>query len=113
MTMTMATTAMLSGSEILASTKTAKMPAADVKQARKTAEDFEAFFLTQTMEQMFSGLEADGMFGGGDAEKIWRSFLLDEYGKQMVKSGGIGLADEVMNYMLEMQEANSRQEGEV
>ncbi|MBR7158090.1 MAG: rod-binding protein [Alphaproteobacteria bacterium] len=104
---------MLSGSEILASARATNTPSpsADWQKARKTADDFEAFFLTQTLEQMFSGLETDGMFGGGDAEKIWRSFLLDEYGKQMVKAGGIGMADEVMNYMLKMQEENQPQAG--
>lgn len=35
----------------------------------QAAEDFEAFFITKTMETMFEGISTDGMFGGGHAEK--------------------------------------------
>ncbi|MFR8205740.1 MAG: rod-binding protein [Alphaproteobacteria bacterium] len=56
------------------------------------------------MESMFEGISTDGMFGGGHAEKIYRSMLLDEYGKAMAKTGSIGVKDEVMRSILEMQE---------
>ncbi len=106
---------MLSGSDILASAKNINQPnknaSYDKQNAQKVANDFEAFFLSQTLEQMYAGIKTDGFFGGGDAEKIWRSFLFDEYGKQMVKAGGIGMAKEVMNYMLEIQENSQSTSG--
>ena len=71
------------------------------------AEDFEAFFITRTMESMFEGVSTDGMFGGGHAEKIYRSMLFNEYGKVMAKTGGIGVKDEVMRSILQMQEMAS------
>jgi Rod binding domain-containing protein len=71
---------------------------------RKTAQDFEASFLSQMFKPMFEGLETDGPFGGGSAEETWRSFLLDAMAKQTVKAGGVGLADTVMSEMLKMQE---------
>ena len=74
------------------------------EQMRKTAQDFEASFLSQMFKPMFEGLETDGAFGGGNAEETWRSFLLDAMAKQTVKAGGIGLADTVMSEMLKMQE---------
>lgn len=79
-----------------------------LRQARETAEDFEAFFLTRTMESMFEGISTDGMFGGGHAEKIYRSMLLNEYGKVMAKTGTVGVADSVMDTIIQMQEAQSR-----
>lgn len=82
-----------------------------VKEMRKAAEQFEAFFLSQTMEQMHSGIATDGMFGGGHAEKVFRSMLFDEYGKLTAKTGGIGIADAVMRSMLQNQEVDS-QKGE-
>ncbi len=79
------------------------------KQAKEAAEDFEAFFLSRTMESMFDTVETDAMFGGGHAEKIYRSMLVNEYGKTMAQSGGIGVADYVMNTILELQEKQSSQ----
>ena len=70
----------------------------------QAAEDFEAFFITKTMETMFEGISTDGMFGGGHAEKIYRSLLFNEYGKVMAKTGGIGVKDGVMRSILQMQE---------
>ncbi|HEX6956656.1 MAG TPA: rod-binding protein [Ferrovibrio sp.] len=76
-------------------------------QARKAAEDFESFFLSQMFELMSSGVKTDGPFGGGQAEATWRSFLDDQYGRQMAKRGGIGIADMVYDQMLKIQEAAS------
>lgn len=76
-------------------------------KVENAAENFEAFFLTRMMESMFEGVSTDGFFGGGQAEKIYRSLLLDEYGKEMAKMGGIGVKDYVMQAMLQIQEENS------
>lgn len=78
--------------------------AKSVEAARKTAVEFEAMFLTQMVEQMFSGIKTDGYFGGGQGEKMFRSMLSQEYGQEMAKSGGIGIADMVQKEILKMQE---------
>ncbi len=70
----------------------------------ETAENFEAFFITRMMETMFEGISTDGVFGGGHAEKIYRSMLLDEYGKVMAKTGRIGIKQDIMRSIIEMQE---------
>lgn len=87
---------------------TPQMNAKDLAKAEKSAEDFEAFFLTKMMETMFEGVSTDGMFGGGNAEKIYRSMLLDEYGKEMAKVGTVGVKQSVMRSILEMQEMASQ-----
>lgn len=73
-------------------------------QARKAAEEFEAYFISQTMETMFSGIPTDGPFGGGHAEEMFRSMLNQEYGKSMARTGGIGIADQVYREILKTQE---------
>ena len=78
--------------------------AANLESVRKTATDFEAFFLTQMMEYMFEGIATDGPFGGGFSEGIFRSFMLQEYGKSLANAGGFGLADAVMKEILNLQE---------
>lgn len=81
--------------------------AKNLAQAKETAQDFEAFFMTRMMESMFDGISTDGMFGGGHAEKIYRSMLLNEYGKVMAKTGNIGISDDIMDAIIQMQEAQS------
>ncbi len=81
--------------------------AKNLEQAKETAQDFEAFFMTRMMESMFEGISTDGMFGGGSAEKIYRSMLFNEYGKVMAKTGNIGISDDIMETIIQMQEAKS------
>ena len=86
-----------------------KQPVINAKKAEESAESFEAFFLSRMMESMFEGVSTEGIFGGGHAEKIYRSLLLDEYGKEMAKVGSVGVKDFVMQAILQMQEASSQQ----
>lgn len=74
------------------------------EEARRAAEDFEAFFLSQMFELMFEGVETDGPFGGGSGEKIFRSLMVAEYGKSTAARGGIGIADAIIRQMLATQE---------
>jgi flagellar protein FlgJ len=84
-------------------------PVADTKaKARAAAVDFEAVFINSMFNQMFTGIDGDGPFGGGQAVGIWRSFLTDEYAKSFAKAGGIGIADHVYRSLIAQQEANVR-----
>jgi len=103
----MADLAPLASAKIAASTPAAKLAhaqARDPKSIDKSAEDFEAVFLSQMLESMFKGIKTDGPFGGGHAEEMMRSFMLQEYGKVMVAGGGIGIADAVKRELLHAQE---------
>ena len=80
----------------------------NVNKIEETAENFESFFISKMMESMFEGVKTDGMFGGGNSEKIFRSMLLDEYGKSMAQTGSVGVKDYVMNSIIEMQEMESQ-----
>jgi len=73
------------------------------EQADKAAEEFEAVFLSQMLEHMFA--ETDMMpMSEGPGEDIYKSMLIDEYGKIIARTGGIGVADHVKREMLKMQE---------
>lgn len=74
-------------------------------RARDTAEQYEAVFIYQLLENMSSGLKTDGPFGGGEAEATWRSQLNDAYAKVIAQRGGIGIADALYKEMLRLQEA--------
>ncbi len=74
------------------------------EEVREAAEEFEAFFLAQMFDYMFAGIETDGPFGGGHGEKIFRSLLVQEYGKVIASQGGLGIADQVESELLQLQE---------
>lgn len=70
------------------------------------ASDFEAQFVSQMMGSMFSTIEKDDELGGGDAEDVYKSLLVNEYGKIVAKTGGVGVADYVRNFMIQQQGVN-------
>ncbi len=88
----------------------AQSGALDEKGARTAAESFESFFVGQMLEYMTEGLKPDPEFGGGHAEEMWRSMMNQEYGKHIVKSGGLGIANQVMTSMLRAQEERTAAE---
>ena len=77
------------------------------RAALKAGEEFEALFIAEMLAPVFKGLETEGMFGGGSGEEIYRSMMVQEYGKAIARSGGIGIADTVQSEILRMQEMQS------
>jgi peptidoglycan hydrolase FlgJ len=72
-------------------------------KAKTASEKFEAMFLNSMFQQMFTGMDGDGPFGGSGALKVWRSFLTDEYAKTFAKNGGLGIASHVYDQLLRHQ----------
>jgi flagellar protein FlgJ len=75
---------------------------------RAQAQDFEVQFVNTMFQQMYAGIQGDGPFGNSTGVAPWRSFLTEEYAKNFVKSGGIGIADQVYKSLLALQEARPR-----
>ncbi len=73
--------------------------------AWKAAQDFEAVLLGQLSSIMMETTPQDETFGGGQGEEVWRGFMSEQLGKEMARSGGIGLASHVYDQMIRMQEA--------
>ena len=80
-------------------------PRASAEKIDEVAQAFEGQFIAQMMQNMFSTVSVDEEFGGGEAEEIYRSMVVDEYGKLIARTGGIGIADHVKREMIRLQEA--------
>lgn len=101
------TTPNLNPADLLAAKSPAKLSAKTDAQAKAKAQDFEAMFLNSMFQHMFTGLQGEGPMGGKGATGVWRSFLTDQYAKNVAKAGGIGIADQVYKSLLAQQEIRS------
>ncbi len=72
---------------------------------KKAAKEFESVFISQFLGSMFEGIQTDGMFGGGQGEQMFRSLMLDQYGKSIADQGGFGLADSITRSLTQHQQA--------
>ncbi len=76
------------------------MPTAEPRdsQIRAAAEKLEVGFLTEMLRA--AGASATrGSFGGGAGEEQFASFLLEAQATEMVRAGGIGLAESLYEAM--------------
>jgi Rod binding domain-containing protein len=73
-------------------------------KAEKAAKDYESVFISQMLGSMFSGIATDGVTGGGQGEEMFRSLMINEYGKSIAAQGGFGLADQMKAQLLKHQE---------
>ena len=83
-------------------------PKGDLRAIDKAARDFEAVFISQMFEQMWSSVPTDGPFGGGSGERVFRSLMIQGIGKQIADQGGVGLAAAVKREMIAMQERRAQ-----
>ncbi len=71
----------------------APAPAPDRDNAlRASAENLEATFLAEMLKSAGLG-KTTGYFGGGAGEDQFSSFLVEEHARQLVRAGGVGLAE--------------------
>lgn len=84
--------------------KRAGKSAQSADQIDETSKEFEAVFLSQMLEHMFQDVDLDPMSDNGTSDDIYKSMLVDEFGKILARTGGIGVADHVKREMLKLQE---------
>lgn len=72
-------------------------------KARAAAEDFEAVFLSQMLATMTQELGGAGSVAG-DGGDVYKDMFNQEVAKMISRSGGIGVADTVLQEMLKIQE---------
>lgn len=78
------------------------------QKIEEAAKDFEAVFLTEMLKPMFAEInEPDPLFGGGQGERVFNGFMVQEYGKLMAARGGIGIAEHVKAELLKIQEVQN------
>jgi Rod binding domain-containing protein len=63
---------------------------------RDAADKLEATFLAEMLKSAGFGKTSE-TFGGGAGEDQFASFLVQAQAEQMVKAGGIGLAEQIFN----------------
>ncbi|RDJ27225.1 flagellar biosynthesis protein FlgJ [Bosea caraganae] len=74
-------------------------------KVKKQADDFESMFLEQVTDRLFATTEDEGPMGeNGTGGGIFRSMMTQQYAKQIQRSGGIGLSDQIMRGLLQVQE---------
>ncbi|WP_456390105.1 rod-binding protein [Profundibacter sp.] len=70
----------------------------------QAAQDLEASFLAEMLKSAGFGKPRDA-YGGGIGEEQFGSFLRQEQAKEMVKQGGIGLAESLFEALKERADA--------
>ena len=75
-------------------------------KTKNAAREFESLLIGQLLQPMFETVEVDPLTGGGQGEQMVRSLLVDEYGKLMTASGGIGLSQSINAEILKIQETS-------
>jgi flagellar protein FlgJ len=82
-----------------------------VAKATAAAKEYESVFISQFLGSMFSGIKSDGVTGGGEGEEMFRSLMINEYGKSLEQRGGFGLATKMQAELLKHQQAAVPQDG--
>lgn len=75
------------------------------KELRDAAEALEAGFLSEMLKGAGLGKSRES-YGGGTGEDQFSSFLRDAQAREMVKSGGIGLAESLYQALKEREDGN-------
>lgn len=73
------------------------------RETAAAAREFEAMFIAQMLKPVFETLPREGMFGGGPGEKVFQGLLVEQYGRAVAASGGVGIAEIVEREMLARQ----------
>jgi len=103
-TATLLSTAGYSTSPLAAIGLSAKPGSMSMDQINKVSKDFESMFIGQMVEQMFGDSQGEEAFGNKETSDIYKGMMADEYGKQISRAGGIGIADYVKQELMKLQE---------
>lgn len=85
-------------------TRSAASTANNYGAMRAQAEELESVFINTLVGQMFSSIDTNGDFGGGYGEETWRSMQSEQFAASISRSGGVGLADQIMQNLIAAQE---------
>lgn len=83
------------------------MASKNMQRIESSAREFEAVFIAEMMKPMFEGIEVDKTFGGGKGEEIFRSMMVQEYGKEIASLDIIGIQNQVKSKLIDMQAART------
>jgi flagellar protein FlgJ len=81
----------------------------DAAKADFASKEYESIFISQFLGSMFSGIKTDSITGGGQGEEMFRSLMINEFGKSIEQRGGFGLAAHMKAQLLKNQEGSVNQ----
>lgn len=73
------------------------------EDSKAALQQFEGLFIGQLLRLMYDTVPVNSEFGGGFAEETYRGMLIDEYGMNMAKTGGIGITDKLQKSLYDFQ----------
>ncbi len=79
------------------------------KNAHQVAKELDTYFISHLVKLMHDKIEPDPIFGGGNGERIFSDFLLDQYVEKMASRMNI-IGDVVANQLTKLQKNNTVQE---
>ena len=77
------------------------------EDALKAAKSFEEVFVNNFLKNIFKEVDTNPYGENSNADNIYQDFLIDEYSKQIVSSGGVGIADQVYKQLTQVQGVQS------
>ena len=81
-----------------------------IDRINETAKEFEAVFLSEMLTLTFKDVSFDpSSQDSGSSQDVYKSFMLQEYGKVLAERGGVGLAESVRTELLDLQTRTSNQ----
>lgn len=83
------------------------------EKAEAVSKDFEALFISQMMEPMFGDSIGADAFGAEDTDEIYKNLMVKEYGKLIVQSGGMGIAQNIYRGLMGENKLSSGVNGEL
>ena len=87
-----------------AAAKAENLTPEQMHQIEKASQDYEAVFLSEMLNHMFKDVSFDPMNGDkSSAQDVYKSHLVQEYGKVLASQGGIGLADHLKDQLIDLQ----------
>jgi len=78
-----------------------KVPGRDPQQIKAAAQQFEAIFIQQVFKEMRNTIPEGGMIERGNADDVYTQLQDAEAAKVMAERGGIGLADLMLQQLLD------------
>lgn len=79
------------------------------EKVKKTATEFETLFIEQMLDKMHQSEGTEGPLGeNGPGGQFWKQMLGQEHAKQIVKTGGLGLSQQIMKSLVDLQMGAAR-----
>jgi peptidoglycan hydrolase FlgJ len=80
-------------------------PQGAADKAMQQAQNFETLFVNEMLQHMFTDIGDDGPLGNAQGVGVWRSLLTEQYAKNFVRAGGLGLASHIYKSLMAHQGA--------